>query len=240
MIRALPLQNGVRSERGTAMLEILERLSRCVEQGKVNLGSAFPPALRGQPGADELCREALAAGVAPQQILSEALVVGMARIGERFGQGKAFVPDMLLAARAMTAAMVHLRPSFASGEARRHGVFVIGTVAGDLHDIGKNIVAMLVEGAGWEVVDLGVDVKSERFLAALELHPGAVVGLSAMLTTTMLGMGTIVADLRARHPACHVLVGGAPVSREFGERVGASFYSPDPQGAVLHLRSLAT
>ena len=221
------------------MLDVLERLSTCVEEGKVNLASAHPPPLRGQPGADELCREALAAGVAPQRILSEALVTGMARIGERFGQGKAFVPEMLLAARAMNAALVHLRPFFASGEVKRHGVFVIGTVAGDLHDIGKNIVAMMVEGAGWEVVDLGVDVKSAQFLAALERHPGAVVGLSAMLTTTMLNMGTIVADLRAHHPGCHVLVGGAPLSREFCQRVGASFYSPDPQGAVEHLRSLA-
>jgi 5-methyltetrahydrofolate--homocysteine methyltransferase len=221
------------------MQELLEQLSRCVEHGKVNQASPFPPELRGQPGADELCREALAAGIPPQQVLSDGLVTGMARIGERFAQGKAFVPQMLLAARAMSAAMVHLRPYFASGEVKRHGVFVVGTVAGDLHDIGKNIVAMMVEGAGWEVVDLGVDVRSERFLEQLQAHPGAVVGLSAMLTTTMVNMGQIVADLRARHPGCQILVGGAPVTAEFARSVGASFYSPDPQGAVEHLRSLA-
>ncbi len=221
------------------MHELLERLSACVERGKINQASAFPPELRGQPGADELCRDALAAGVAPQQVLSEGLVTGMTRIGERFAQGKAFVPQMLLSARAMTAAMAHLRPFFASGAVRRRGVFVVGTVAGDLHDIGKNLVAMMVEGAGWEVVDLGVDVRSERFLAELDARPGAVVGLSAMLTTTMVNMGTIVADLRARHPGCTILVGGAPVNAEFARRVGASFYSPDPQGAVEHLRSLA-
>jgi methanogenic corrinoid protein MtbC1 len=221
------------------MQEILERLALCVEHGKVNRASPFPPELRGQAGADELCREALAAGVTPQLVLSEGLVTGMARIGRRFGEGKAFVPQMLLAARAMTAAMAHLRPFFASGEVTRRGVFVVGTVAGDLHDIGKNIVAMMVEGAGWEVVDLGVDVRSDRFLAQLDAHPGAVVGLSAMLTTTMVTMGRIVADLRARQPACHVLVGGAPVTDEYARSVGASFYSPDPQGAVEHLRSLA-
>jgi methanogenic corrinoid protein MtbC1 len=221
------------------MQELLERLSRCVEHGKVNQASPFPPELRGQPGADELCREALGAGAPPQQVLSEGLVAGMARIGERFAQGKAFVPQMLLAARAMTAAMAHLRPYFASGEVKRRGVFVVGTVAGDLHDIGKNIVAMMVEGAGWEVVDLGVDVRSERFLEQLQAHPGAVVGLSAMLTTTMVNMGQIVADLRARHPDCRILVGGAPVTAEFARSVGASFYSRDPQGAVEHLRSLA-
>ncbi len=221
------------------MPEILEALSRCVEHGKVNQASPFPPELRGQPGADELCRQALAAGVPPQQILGDGLVTGMTRIGDRFAQGKAFVPQMLLSARAMTAAMAHLRPFFASGEVRRRGVFVVGTVAGDLHDIGKNIVAMMVEGAGWEVVDLGVDVGSERFLAELEAHPGAAVGLSAMLTTTMVNMGKIVADLRARHPGCAILVGGAPVTGEFARSVGASFYSPDPQGAIEHLRSLA-
>ena len=221
------------------MHDVLEKLSRCVEHGKVDRSSAFPPELRGEPGADELCREALAGGVPPQQILSDALVTGMARIGERFARGKAFVPHMLLSARAMTAAMAHLRPFFASGEVRRRGVFVVGTVAGDLHDIGKNIVAMMVEGAGWEVVDLGVDVGAERFLAELEARPGAVVGLSAMLTTTMVNMAKIVADLRVRHPARQILVGGAPLDAEFARSVGASFYSPDPQGAIEHLRSLA-
>jgi methanogenic corrinoid protein MtbC1 len=221
------------------MADLLERLSSCVEHGKVNQASLFPPELRGQPGADELCREALAAGIPPQQVLSQGLVAGMARIGERFAQGRAFVPEMLLSARAMTAAMAHLRPHFASGAVKRNGVFVVGTVAGDLHDIGKNILAMMVEGAGWEVVDLGVDVGSEKFLSVLQARPGAVVGLSAMLTTTMVNMGVIVADLRARHPACHILVGGAPVTAEFARSVGADFYSPYPQGAVAHLRSLA-
>ncbi|HVO20192.1 MAG TPA: cobalamin-dependent protein [Anaeromyxobacter sp.] len=221
------------------MNDILPRLSLCVESGKVNQAAAYPPKMKGQPGADELCREAIAAGVPPAQILEEGLVSGMARIGERFSQGKAFVPEMLLAARAMTAAMAHLRPFFTSGEVKRRGVFVVGTVAGDLHDIGKNIVAMMVEGAGWEVVDLGVDVKAERFLAEIEKHPGCVVGLSALLTTTMVNMEKIVADIRARHPALNVFVGGAPVNQEFCKRIGASFYSPDPQGVVERLKTLA-
>jgi len=162
----------------------------------------------------------------------------MSRIGERFAHGKAFVPEMLLAARAMTAAMAHLKPFFTSGLVKRKGVFVLGTVAGDLHDIGKNIVAMMVEGAGWEVVDLGVDVKAERFLTEIERHPGCVVGLSALLTTTMVNMEKIVTEIRARHPACTVFVGGAPVNDEFRKKIGASYYSPDPQGAVEHLKQL--
>jgi methanogenic corrinoid protein MtbC1 len=221
------------------MSDVLDRLSQCVEMGKINQAAAYPPKLKGQPGADELCKEALAAGMSPAQILEQGLVSGMARIGERFGQGKAFVPEMLLAARAMTAAMVHLKPFFTSGALKRKGVFVVGTVAGDLHDIGKNIVAMVVEGAGWEVVDLGVDVKAERFLEEIAKHPRCVVGLSALLTTTMVNMEKIVTEIHARHPGHEVLVGGAPVNGEFCKKIGATFYAPDPQGVVEHLRSLA-
>ena len=217
----------------------MERLSVCVESGKINQAAPYPPKLKGQPGADELCREAIAARIAPDQILEQGLVKGMARIGERFSQGKAFVPEMLLAARAMTAAMAHLKPYFASGEVKRKGTFVIGTVAGDLHDIGKNIVAMMIEGAGWEIVDLGVDVKAGRFLAEVEKHPSCVVGLSALLTTTMVNMEKIVADIRTQHPDHQVFVGGAPVNQEFCKKIGATFYSPDPQGVVERLKAIA-
>jgi 5-methyltetrahydrofolate--homocysteine methyltransferase len=219
------------------MSEILQKLSECVEAGKANAKSSYPPQLKGQPGADELCREALDKGVSPTDVLQLALVPAMARTGEKFSRGEAFVPEMLLAARAMTAAMVHLRPYFASGEVKRRGVFVVGTVAGDLHDIGKNILAMMVEGAGWEVVDLGVDVKAERFLAEIEKHPGCVIGLSALLTTTMVNMEKTVQEVQARHPGTVILVGGAPVTAEFCRKIGASHYSPDPQGAVLFLNS---
>jgi methanogenic corrinoid protein MtbC1 len=221
------------------MSEILVKLSECVEAGKINQASPFPPRLKGQPGADELCRDAVAAGIPPDRILAEGLVSGMARIGERFSAGKAFVPEMLLAARAMTAAMVHLKPFFASGQVKRKGTFVIGTVAGDLHDIGKNIVAMIVEGAGWEVVDLGVDVKAEKFLETIQAHPGCVIALSALLTTTMVNMEKIVAQIKAQHPDRPVFVGGAPVSEDFRKKIGADFYSADPQGVVQHLQRLA-
>ena len=220
------------------MSDILQRLSECVEAGKANASSPFPAELKGQPGADELCREALDAGIAPTAILEQALVPGMARIGEQFARGDAFVPEMLLSARAMTAAMKHLRPYFASGEVKRRGIFVCCTVQGDLHDIGKNIVAMVVEGAGFEVVDLGVDCRAEKILEAVEKHPGCAVGLSALLTTTMVNMEHIVREIRARHPQTVILVGGAPVTREFCERIGASHYSPDPQGAVEYLKSV--
>jgi len=220
------------------MTDLLERLSECVENGKINQSAPYPPRFKDQPGADELCREALAAKIPPARILEQGLVSGMSRIGQRFTQGKAFVPDMLLAARAMSAAMAHLKPFFKSGAVKRKGVFVIGTVAGDLHDIGKNIVAMMVEGAGWEVVDLGVDVRAERFLAEIAKHSSSVIGLSALLTTTMVNMGKIVAEIH-RHPGQQVFVGGAPVNQDFCRKIGATFYAPDPQGVVERLRALA-
>lgn len=222
------------------MNQILEQLTNCIEFGKINKASPFPPAMKGQDGADELCKAALDIGINPEEILNDALIPGMSRIGDKFSQGKAFVPEMLIAAKAMTAAMKHLKPYFASGEIKRKGVFVVGTVMGDLHDIGKNIVAMTVEGAGWEVIDLGVDVRSEKFLDAIGKYPDCVVGMSALLTTTMANMGSIVRAIRDKCPEKVILVGGAPLSADFCASIGANFYSPDPQGAVKYLNQLST
>jgi len=149
------------------------------------------------------------------------------------------VPEMLISAKAMTAAMKHLKPFFTSGEIKRKGTFVIGTVFGDLHDIGKNIVAMTIEGSGWEVIDLGVDVKPEKFVETIGKYPDCVVGLSALLTTTMANMEVIVKEIKNKYPSKLILVGGAPLSQEFCNKIGASFYSPDPQGAVEFLKKVA-
>lgn len=221
------------------MSEILEQLTTCVELGKISKASLYPPALKGQDGADELCKLALDQGISPEDVLNKALIPGMYRIGEKFSRGKAFVPEMLIAAKAMTAAMKHLKPFFASGEIKRKGVFIIGTVMGDLHDIGKNIVAMTIEGAGWEVVDLGVDVKPEKFLETIDKNPNCVVGMSALLTTTMVNMESIVKEIRSKYPEKIILLGGAPLSTDFCKKIGADFYSPNPQGAVEFLRELA-
>jgi methanogenic corrinoid protein MtbC1 len=218
--------------------ELLNRISECVEFGKVNKLAPFPPAMKGMDGADELTRQALDSGIAPTRILNEALISAMDKVGEKFSQKKIFVPQMLIAAKAMNAAMEHLKPFFQSGEVKRKGQFIIGTVAGDLHDIGKNLVAMIVEGAGWEVIDLGVDVNSGRFIDALKKHPGAVVGLSALLTTTMQSMKKIVTDIQQELPETTILIGGAPVTDDFRIEIGATAYSRDPQGAVNYLNSL--
>lgn len=222
------------------MNEILNKISQCVEFGKINKVSPYPPAMKDQDGADELTRRALEEGVRPDEILENALVPAMARVGDKFSKKEIYVPQMLMAAKAMNSAMLHLKPFFQSGETKRKGKFIVGTVSGDLHDIGKNLVAMMIEGGGWEVIDLGVDVGTEKFLKALDENPGAVVGLSALLTTTMENMKHIVSAIKEKHSESKVLIGGAPVTMDYCEKIGADYYSPDPQGAVNYLKHLVS
>lgn len=220
------------------MKELLERLMVAVELGKVDNKSPYPPQLKDQDGAFELAKKALDQGCKPECILEEALIPAMANVGNKFSRKEIYVPQMLMSARAMSGAMIHLKPFFQSGETKRKGTFIIGTVSGDLHDIGKNLVAMMVEGGGWEVIDLGVDVGPEKFVKAIEEKPDAVIGLSALLTTTMENMKTVVAEIKTKFSGSKILVGGAPVTLEFCTKIGADFYSPDPQGAVNYLNQL--
>lgn len=220
------------------MNELLEKITLCVERGKADLNSPFPADMQGQVGAAELTQRALQQGISPNRVLGEALITGMHRVGEKFSRGEAFVPDLLIAAKAMNAAMAHIKPFFETGEVRRKGTFVIGTVAGDLHDIGKNIVRMVLEGNGWEVIDLGINVSGEKFLNAIEQHPGCMVGMSSLLTTTMAGMEKTVAEIKAKHPGIRIFIGGAPVTKKFSDKIGADGYFPDPQGLVEHLERI--
>jgi methanogenic corrinoid protein MtbC1 len=220
------------------MNDILNQILKCVESGKINISSPYPPDMKDKEGADELTGKALREGIKPDEILENALVPAMERVGEKFSRKEIYVPQMLMAAKAMSSAMAHLKPFFQSGETKRKGKFIIGTVAGDLHDIGKNLVAMMIEGAGWEVIDLGVDVSIEKFLKNLDENSGAVVGLSALLTTTMENMKKTVTALKEKHPGTLILIGGAPVTMEYCNKIGADFYSPDPQGAVNYLKQL--
>jgi methanogenic corrinoid protein MtbC1 len=221
------------------MSNLLEQLSYCVEFGKPDKASPYPPNMRDKDGAFELTRAALDSHISPDNILELALIPAMSRVGQKFSRNEIFVPQMLMAAKAMNSSMVHLRPYYLSGETKRRGTFIIGTVTGDLHDIGKNLVAMMIEGAGWEVIDLGVDVGTDKFIKAIDEHPGAVIGLSALLTTTMENMRKTVTVLREKNSHQKILVGGAPVTAEFCSKISADFYSPDPQGAVEFLKTLA-
>lgn len=222
------------------MIDLLTKLQTCVEMGKINQASPYPPAMKGMPGAFELAKEALDAGVTPQTILDESLIPAMARVGEKFTEGKIFVPQMLLSAKAMNEAMKHLKTFFLCGDIQRKGVFIVGTVAGDLHDIGKNLVAMMVEGAGWEVIDLGTDVPAEKYISALDAHPGAVCGMSALLTTTMSNMKPMITAIRAKHPETKIVVGGAPLNAQFAAEIGADAYARDPQDNINWLNSLTS
>lgn len=220
------------------MNDLIDKLGECVEFGKINQASPYPPTMKGMPGADELTKEALEAGFSPQMILNEALIPAMNRVGNKFTEGKIFVPQMLLSAKAMNSAMKHLKPYFQNGEIRRKGVFIVGTVQGDLHDIGKNLTGMMVEGAGWEVIDLGTDVSAEKYIQALDEHPGAVCGMSALLTTTMSNMQPMIAAIREKHPGTKVIVGGAPLNAEFARQIGADAYGRDPQDDINWLDSI--
>jgi len=163
------------------------------------------------------------------------LVPAMNNVGHKYAENKIFVPQMLLSAKAMSASMAHLKPYFQSGEIKRKGVMIMGTVMGDLHDIGKNLCCMMVEGAGWEVIDLGVDVKPEKFIAALDENPNAVIALSALLTTTMVNMKSIIGFIRKKYPNTKVAVGGAPVNNDFAVSIGANGYGKDPQELITWL-----
>jgi len=222
------------------MENLLEKLLEAVELGKVDKKCPYPPQLKDQDGAYELAGKALEQGYKPDDILEKALIPAMANVGNRFSRKEIYVPQMLMSAKAMGGAMLHLKPFFQSGETKRKGTFIIGTVSGDLHDIGKNLVAMMVEGGGWEVIDLGVDVGPEKFIKAIEEKPNAVIGLSALLTTTMENMKKIVTEIKAKFADSKILIGGAPVTLEYCNKIGADFYSPDPQGAVNYLNQLTS
>jgi len=219
------------------MSDLVEKIGVLVERGKINKTSPYPIDLKGTEGADEITKQALEAGVRPDEIL-QACNDGMMRIGARFGRNEVFVPELLMAAKAMHAVMAHLKPFFKTGTVKTKGKFVLGTVAGDLHDIGKNLVSMVVEGNGWEVIDLGVDVKPVKFIEAIKQNPQCIVGLSALLTTTMVSMSKTVQEIKAQFPSTTIIVGGAPLTMDAAIKMGADSYSPDPQGAVSYLNKL--
>ncbi len=203
------------------MEESLRKLAQAIIDGKRDI-------------AVELTQQLLEAKVEPKQILDDGLVAGMSVVGERFKNGEYFVPEVLIAARAMKAAMELLRPHLAASDVQPIGTIVIGTVRGDLHDIGKNLVAMMLEGAGFRVVDLGVDVSAEKFAAAAEENKAELVGMSALLTTTMTYMPEVIKALEERslRDRVKVIVGGAPVTQDWAKQIGAEGYAPDAATAV--------
>lgn len=186
----------------------------------------------------ELVEKEIAAGGEVDSILNDGLIGAMDEVGARFSKGDLFVPEMLMAAQAMKAGLDILKPHLSTGATEAKGTVVIGTVKGDLHDIGKNLVAMMMEGAGFNVVDLGVDVDSATFLKAANDNSAKVVALSALLTTTMPAMEQTVKAFKEAGTEAKVIVGGAPVTGTFAEQIGAEGYSEDAPSAVELTRQL--
>jgi 5-methyltetrahydrofolate--homocysteine methyltransferase len=184
--------------------------------------------------------EALASGLSPELILKEGLVAAMGEVGRLFEIGEFYVPEMLIAARAMQSGLKLLKPRLADSGVKAEGRVVIGTVSGDLHDIGKNLVGMMLEGAGFEVIDLGTDVKPESYVNAMRKHQPDIVAMSALLTTTMPNMEVTLKALQEAglRKQVKVIIGGAPVTEEYANRIGADGFSYDASGAVKVARSL--
>jgi 5-methyltetrahydrofolate--homocysteine methyltransferase len=188
-----------------------------------------------------LVQKALDDGLAPSEVLQEGLIAGMDEVGKDFKAGDLFVPEVLIAARAMHAGMNVLRPLLAESEAPTAGKYLIGTVKGDLHDIGKNLVKMMVEGAGFETIDLGTDVEPQAFVEAVREHQPDLVGMSALLTTTMVQMRSTIEALEEAgvRESVKIMIGGAPVTEAFAKEIGADAYAPDAASAVDVARELS-
>jgi 5-methyltetrahydrofolate--homocysteine methyltransferase len=187
-----------------------------------------------------LVQQALDQGMKPGDVLAGGLIAGMDEVGKDFKAGELFVPEVLIAARAMHAGMHILRPLLSESDARGAGKYVIGTVKGDLHDIGKNLVKMMLEGAGFETIDLGTDAEPADFVNAVREHQPNFLGMSALLTTTMVNMKATIEALEEAglRESVKIMVGGAPVTKAFAEEIGADAYAPDAASAVDVAREL--
>ncbi|MCL2044687.1 MAG: corrinoid protein [Treponema sp.] len=199
----------------------IDEIYQAVETGKVKMISA-------------LVEEALAEGIAPLSILNDGMVSAMASVGSKFQRSEMFVPEMLIAAKTMKKGVEILQPALGGASISSLGKCIIGTVYGDLHDIGKNLVMLMIESSGFEVIDLGVDVSIERFINAIKENPDVrIVGLSCLLTTTMPALQeTTKAIKECGITGFKLIVGGAPVTQEFADQIGADGYSPDAAGAA--------
>ena len=191
-----------------------------------------------QNTAVEITKAALDEGTAAESVLNEGLIAGMDIIGGRFKKNEVYIPEVLIAARAMKMAMEILEPELAKAGVKPVGKLLIGTARGDLHDIGKNLVAMMLKGAGFEVVDIGVDVSPEKFIEQAKTSGSQLIGISALLTTTMPGMEEVIKSLKAAGISAKVMIGGAPVTQAYADKIGADGYAADAASAVDVAKSL--
>jgi 5-methyltetrahydrofolate--homocysteine methyltransferase len=216
-------------ERRRTMSNVLEEIQKDLYSGKLD-------------GVKKAVKKALEEGLSAQEILEKGLLAGMDKVGKDFKAGDLFIPEVLMCAKAMHAGLDVLKPLLVGLGTALLGKIVIGTVAGDLHDIGKNLVRMMLEGAGFEIIDLGVSVSPEKFVEAVRAHGAKLMGMSALLTTTMPAMKLTIEGLKKAgiRDNVKVLVGGAPVTASFAESIGADAYAPDAASAVDVARELIT
>jgi len=192
------------------------------------------------PVARKITEQALAEKLDPQMLVQQYMIPAMAEVGRRYEAGDYFVPELLIAARAMKGSLQLLRPLLAAGGAQPAGRVAIGTVKGDLHDIGKNLVAAMLEGAGYEIIDLGVDVPPEKFISAVKEKNAGFIAMSALLTTTMTSMKTTIDAINSAgiRSQVRIMIGGAPVTQRYADEIGADGYSSNANGAVALVRKL--
>jgi 5-methyltetrahydrofolate--homocysteine methyltransferase len=220
---------------------LIQKIAFNVVQGRVEAeDEGFDEGLEGHPGVSELVKEALEKDLSPKTIVMEGLSEAMDGVGRRFEQGEYLIPDMLASAECVGTAMDILGPHLIKAGVKSKGKFVIATVAGDLHDIGKNIVSIMLKGAGYEVIDLGADVPTERIIEAVKEHHAPYVGLSALLTTTMRMMADVIEKLEEEglRDTVKVLIGGAPTSQEYADQIGADAHCKDAFEAIGVLKSM--
>jgi 5-methyltetrahydrofolate--homocysteine methyltransferase len=207
----------------------------------MSLETIYDAVLNGDaPTTEAEVQAALDAGTPPEDVLYKACIPAMEEVGRLFEEGEKFVPEMLISARAMQTGMGLLKPHLAAADIQTMGTVVVGTVAGDLHDIGKNLVAMMLEGSGFEVIDLGTDVSPQAFVDSVREHQPQVIGMSALLTTTMPSMGATVEALKEAglREGVKVMIGGAPITQDFADKIGADGFAPDASSASRKAKEL--
>lgn len=219
-------------------MNLLESIKEGVVRGHIDAASKFPKELEGKPGVKELTEEAIRAGIPVEDILTQGLIPAMSIVGQRYERNEIFVPEMLFSAKAMKSGLELIKPLLLEGTDLILGKVIIGTVQGDLHDIGKNLVCMMLEGAGFEIEDLGINVPPQKFLEAAKNNPGALIGMSALLTVTMKNMKSVIDLLRSSGLDNKIFIGGAPVTPGFAEEIGAEGYAKNANQAVREAKRL--
>jgi 5-methyltetrahydrofolate--homocysteine methyltransferase len=219
-------------------MTIIEKIKECVVKGHTDVNSQYPEEMKSLQGVKELVQEAVNSEVDVSLILKNGLIAGMDEVGKKYSEGEYFVPEMLLSAQAMKTGMKILEPYLTKEKQGSSGTVVIGTVKGDMHDIGKNLVGMMLEGGGFNVIDLGINTPVEKFIEKAREYPDAVLAMSALLSTTMVNMKLVIDVLRSENLSNKVIIGGAAVSENFAEEIKADGYAKNAALAVQLVKSI--